>query len=125
MITALIDVNRAAGSPTYIFFQAEDGIRAKLVTGVQTCALPIYPRRPGLLRFRGPGDQWLAGGGGRGRCGRADLPARRRHRGRLGTLQPDEQAADRSRQQRSEERRVGKEGGRRGGPGAGKKKGRK
>ena len=23
------------------FFQAEDGIRAKLVTGVQTCALPI------------------------------------------------------------------------------------
>src|SRR5687767_3692156 len=27
------------------FFQAEDGIRAKLVTGVQTCALPIYARR--------------------------------------------------------------------------------
>src|SRR5687767_15313157 len=25
------------------FFQAEDGIRDKLVTGVQTCALPIYP----------------------------------------------------------------------------------
>src|SRR5205823_8453140 len=24
------------------FFQAEDGIRDKLVTGVQTCALPIY-----------------------------------------------------------------------------------
>ena len=24
-----------------IFFQAEDGIRDKLVTGVQTCALPI------------------------------------------------------------------------------------
>ena len=23
------------------FFQAEDGIRDKLVTGVQTCALPI------------------------------------------------------------------------------------
>src|SRR5690606_40908345 len=33
------------------FFQAEDGIRAFHVTGVQTCALPIYfpnrfPRRP-------------------------------------------------------------------------------
>src|SRR2546425_5504131 len=28
-----------AGS--YFFFQAEDGIRDKLVTGVQTCALPI------------------------------------------------------------------------------------
>src|SRR5229473_6769925 len=25
----------------YFFFQAEDGIRDKLVTGVQTCALPI------------------------------------------------------------------------------------
>ena len=25
----------------WIFFQAEDGIRDKLVTGVQTCALPI------------------------------------------------------------------------------------
>src|SRR3989441_471240 len=34
--------------PTFIrviffFFQAEDGIRDKLVTGVQTCALPISP----------------------------------------------------------------------------------
>src|SRR5437764_756293 len=27
------------------FFQAEDGIRATSVTGVQTCALPIYPTR--------------------------------------------------------------------------------
>src|SRR2546423_7604068 len=27
-----------------LFFQAEDGIRDKLVTGVQTCALPIFPR---------------------------------------------------------------------------------
>src|SRR5690606_39724029 len=26
------------------FFQAEDGIRDFHVTGVQTCALPIYPR---------------------------------------------------------------------------------
>src|SRR6266404_6290156 len=25
----------------FFFFQAEDGIRVKLVTGVQTCALPI------------------------------------------------------------------------------------
>src|SRR6266404_7089921 len=28
----------------FFFFQAEDGIRAKLVTGVQTCALPISVR---------------------------------------------------------------------------------
>src|SRR5205823_11809669 len=26
----------------FFFFQAEDGIRDQLVTGVQTCALPIY-----------------------------------------------------------------------------------
>src|ERR1041384_6405421 len=31
------------------FFQAEDGIRDKLVTGVQTCALPIFL----LLRHQG------------------------------------------------------------------------
>src|SRR2546425_5464514 len=29
----------------FFFFQAEDGIRDKLVTGVQTCALPIYTQR--------------------------------------------------------------------------------
>src|SRR5687767_7361307 len=28
----------------FFFFQAEDGIRDKLVTGVQTCALPISPK---------------------------------------------------------------------------------
>src|SRR5207248_3993820 len=30
------------------FFQAEDGIRDRTVTGVQTCALPIYPPAPRL-----------------------------------------------------------------------------
>src|SRR2546429_6245921 len=29
----------------FFFFQAEDGIRDVAVTGVQTCALPIYPHR--------------------------------------------------------------------------------
>src|SRR5712671_1295665 len=32
----------------FFFFQAEDGIRDDLVTGVQTCALPISLRRFGL-----------------------------------------------------------------------------
>ena len=32
----------------FFFFQAEDGIRVYDVTGVQTCALPIFGR---------PGDQ--------------------------------------------------------------------
>src|SRR5205823_9000786 len=36
----------------FFFFQAEDGIRDKLVTGVQTCALPISfpnPNRDGQI----------------------------------------------------------------------------
>src|SRR5215510_10213117 len=32
----------------FFFFQAEDGIRDGHVTGVQTCALPIYDR-PGVM----------------------------------------------------------------------------
>ena len=31
-------------SDVFFFFQAEDGIRDRLVTGVQTCALPILTR---------------------------------------------------------------------------------
>src|SRR3989449_8894690 len=31
------------------FFQAEDGIRDVAVTGVQTCALPIFKRKTGLV----------------------------------------------------------------------------
>src|SRR5205823_11995646 len=47
----------------FFFFQAEDGIRDKLVTGVQTCALPIYP---------------LAGHAAGGGEGEAAAPERRR-----------------------------------------------
>src|SRR3989441_5842757 len=35
----------------FFFFQAEDGIRDKLVTGVQTCALPIYVVERHVLRL--------------------------------------------------------------------------
>src|SRR2546430_1068523 len=40
---------------TIFFIQAEDGIRDLTVTGVQTCALPISPRRahPGAHVYRG------------------------------------------------------------------------
>src|SRR5204863_1363490 len=34
---------------SFFFFQAEDGIRDLYVTGVQTCALPIYPSRTVLV----------------------------------------------------------------------------
>src|SRR5258708_30931580 len=36
----------------FFFFQAEDGIRDDLVTGVQTCALPIFPRLSAAMAFR-------------------------------------------------------------------------
>src|SRR2546425_9762608 len=36
----------------FFFFQAEDGIRDKLVTGVQTCALPISLTRPSVAQIR-------------------------------------------------------------------------
>src|SRR5437764_1943891 len=32
----------------FFFFQAEDGIRDTSVTGVQTCALPIFSRESGV-----------------------------------------------------------------------------
>src|SRR5690349_23332135 len=35
----------------FFFFQAEDGIRDLYVTGVQTCALPIWPRVMPLAVF--------------------------------------------------------------------------
>src|SRR5206468_8323355 len=65
----------------FFFFQAEDGIRDLIVTGVQTCALPISPRRARRVR--------------------------RGHRalGRLGHRRD----GSTGRVSRSEERRVGKE----------------
>src|SRR5260221_7866985 len=41
-------------SPSYFFFfffQAEDGIRDHCVTGVQTCALPIYTSHTAISRL--------------------------------------------------------------------------
>src|SRR5256886_4874259 len=40
-------------APMNFFFQAEDGIRDLTVTGVQTCALPIWGRGPYSLKRRG------------------------------------------------------------------------
>src|SRR2546421_2203304 len=40
----------------FFFFQAEDGIRDLIVTGVQTCALPIFQAMDSLfpMQFAGP-----------------------------------------------------------------------
>src|SRR5206468_9070224 len=86
----------------FFFFQAEDGIRDLIVTGVQTCALPICPgRRLDQLRGLGPARRQRRGLGRPGRGPHASLPG-----GRLTAatyrLRP--------RAGRSEERRVGKEG---------------
>src|SRR5437868_13909386 len=85
----------------FFFFQAEDGIRDRNVTGVQTCALPICRRR--LARH--PEDD--AGGAQGKRAAPAEAPQADR------TL---------SLQVRSEERRVGKEGRARGAREQGKEK---
>src|SRR5437588_12335504 len=65
----------------FFFFQAEDGIRDHCVTGVQTCALPIYLMMGGGEHHQVPGGPVLL-------PGIQDLPRSR---------------------PRSEERRVGKE----------------
>src|SRR5207244_8890517 len=44
----------------FFFFQAEDGIRDDLVTGVQTCALPIFISRR-LAWWLGPSGMVIAG----------------------------------------------------------------
>src|SRR5256886_7557622 len=48
---------RRVGLQSFFFFQAEDGIRDLTVTGVQTCALPIWMRtlyHPGRHDMRLP-----------------------------------------------------------------------
>src|SRR2546430_13549740 len=87
----------------FFFFQAEDGIRYLTVTGVQTCALPIFgrERRAGgeiaHLRELANGVQVAAVAGDAQR--RSDLPRR----------SVGERDASGDAQSRSEERRVGKE----------------
>src|SRR5205823_8847315 len=92
----------------FFFFQAEDGIRDKLVTGVQTCALPISRRGPRASSAScGPRPERRRRGSGRPRRRRSCRSARRR-------CCPPPRA--RPRGKRSEERRVGKSvdlGGRR------------
>src|SRR5690606_39857423 len=84
---------------TCFFFQGEDGIRGFHVTGVQTCALPIFQ-----LDGRATGDRGRAAGG-RHRPGHTRAGQRA-----AGLRHAPVRARAGGRGVRSEERRVGKEG---------------
>src|SRR5438105_8419377 len=88
------------------FFQAEDGIRGPLVTGVQTCALPIS-MKPGLVVVRLGREHLREGIQRLARLAEADARAPRlvSVEARPGTSASE----DRNRSSRSEERRVGEE----------------
>src|SRR3712207_7723703 len=89
---------------TVFFVQAEDGIRDIGVTGVQTCALPIFAGEPGHLRV--VPDGLPCGCGNRGCLEQyASGTALERYAAAhgLAVSGPDVTEA------RSEERRVGKE----------------
>src|SRR6476620_12463271 len=58
---------KMSGSVTFFFFQAEDGRRAIGVTGVQTCALPIYARPAARGLLGSPRRRPRYAGRGRGR----------------------------------------------------------
>src|SRR5437762_12336950 len=76
-----------SSSVSVFFFQAEDGIRDTSVTGVQTCALPIYgrlrgreqPRGVGIRMFCRRGDRFhlVDGFGQSGECSIGDRPTHR------------------------------------------------
>src|SRR5262249_59480659 len=91
-------VSQCSARYVYFFFEAEDGIRDWSVTGVQTCALPIFGGRgaqlAALFRSAGLHDHRMA----------------LRHASDIqGTAHLEEPPL------RSEERRVGKESRSRGG----------
>src|SRR5947208_14207368 len=65
----------------FFFFQAEDGIRDDLVTGVQTCALPIWVSpKTGLAKVSGVPQLFVALSGGQ----RANVSGRRSEERRVG-----------------------------------------
>src|SRR5206468_8516782 len=92
----------------FFFFQAEDGIRDLIVTGVQTCALPISASAPWATACAASRAGGRPGRRGRVVCRRR---ATRRRAARRGFPDAAASRARRSRSphRRSEERRVGKE----------------
>src|SRR3546814_7972398 len=93
---------RLAVLVTFVFSSRRRHTRCALVTGVQTCALPISPARwLGPAGWRCARRMWSLGAVG---AGRRDLPPVRLV-GQRRTDEPDARGA----RPRSDERRVGKE----------------
>src|SRR3712207_8092945 len=90
----------------FFFFQAEDGIRDIGVTGVQTCALPIFIARQ-LHRVYARGRRWLRA---HGQVVAVDDVSFAVPAGTIfGLLGPNGAGKTTTIKMRSEERRVGKE----------------
>src|SRR5437016_8999999 len=85
----------------FFFFQAEDGIRDWSVTGVQTCALPIFRTRPCHPFPSGAAGSW--------RTARRRASRRAARRRTSAARQGRARGPRAARSARSEERRVGKE----------------
>src|SRR5690606_21908344 len=95
------------------FFQAEDGIRDFHVTGVQTCALPIFLRHAGVQLFGGlpdgavrlPAARPLSAAGGRGDGGAgAGVRSRRVATGGMPADRPGEGMDEQQRRQQDADR---------------------
>src|SRR5207244_5124273 len=67
----------SASYASFFFFQAEDGIRDDLVTGVQTCALPISLVEPPVFASSAAARTPYSGWDGRGRGDLCPDPCRR------------------------------------------------
>ena len=63
--TGRVKVRRERVTIIVFVFQAEDGIQYYDVTGVQTCALPIYPSSTAASIMRGRAPVGVANGSGR------------------------------------------------------------
>src|SRR5687767_16037193 len=107
-------LDRAYVSYVVFFFQAEDGIRDKLVTGVQTCALPISARRRAPIPRRAARSSRRPPHANAGAAPAAARPPREPAWRSVSLpappAAPRRSASTSRRAARSEERRVGKEG---------------
>src|SRR5207248_6477487 len=94
--------------------QAEDGILRRTVTGVQTCALPIFPRRRAGEERPKVRERVAAADVGRRELVRPQVLGERSRLQQMASLHVRKIVAERPVEavvrRRSEERRVGKEG---------------